>query len=555
MLRRRDLLIMASAIAVMAAIAALIIVTVLDAQQRGRRVVERQKVQQIEQLAGSMNARIQSAYDGLVSFANPRQGFTLRPGDPADAALIAPLQSSTSRTGIVLINADRQIVNGTSLLDPERIGTRLERGGLSEALSEGASAILPVAPGVTSANATLAFVSPIYGAQAEVRGAVVFESEVSADSDFNEEVAALGGQDSGEVFFLDAAGVVVASTATDTIGKPIDDMSLVDRQEGLRRADGTVSVVSDVDAARWRAVFRQSASAFDGGLTQRLQTAVLLIVIAGIIVGVITVLALANRLRAAREEQRRLSEINAAREEFISIVSHELRTPVAGVLGFLQTTLDHWDQLDDTERRETIDRATVNARRLQALTRDVLDVTSIEQGQIRYAFGPVDLREEVEAATLSMRDLQPERNIVLTAVDGPVWVHADGDRLLQVLGNLFDNAVTSSPPGSDITVTLSSRDGEAVVSVVDRGSGLAEGEEDTVFQKFVRGRASGIRGTGLGLYLSREMITAHGGRIWAETSTTGGATFSFALPLMVQEGGENAARDADARSGVADSTP
>ena len=197
-------------------------------------------------------------------------------------------------------------------------------------------------------------------------------------------------------------------------------------------------------------------------------------------------------------------------------MSHELRTPVAGVIGFLQTTLDHWDALSEAERRDTVARAAVNARRLQTLTRDVLDVSGAEQGTIRYAFGPVDLREEVAAAVTVLRDAQPEREVTIEGTASDVWVNADGDRIMQVMLNLLNNAVASSPVGTPVNVTLDRRDEEVVVSVIDRGAGLSEDDREAVFEKFVRGRTTGVRGTGLGLYLCREIITAHNGRIWAE---------------------------------------
>src|SRR3546814_6837004 len=97
---------------------------------------------------------------------------------------------------------------------------------------------------------------------------------------------------------------------------------------------------------------------------------------------VLTFLALARRLQAAREEQERLQRLSETQEEFNSIVSHELRTPVAGVLGFLQTTMDHWSSMTDTERFNAVRRSASNARRLQGLTRDVLDSQAVESGRM-----------------------------------------------------------------------------------------------------------------------------------------------------------------------------
>ena len=152
-----------------------------------------------------------------------------------------------------------------------------------------------------------------------------------------------------------------------------------------------------------------------------------------------------RRLREAREQERRLRELTRSQAEFISVVSHELRTPVAGVLGFLQTTVDHWDTLSDDDRLDTVRRAVTNARRLQAMTRDVLDTESIESGRIGYSFQRVDLGTELQTAVEASRDADPSRLITLEPPSVPITIDADPDRLQQVLSNLLENARKNSP--------------------------------------------------------------------------------------------------------------
>ena len=263
---------------------------------------------------------------------------------------------------------------------------------------------------------------------------------------------------------------------------------------------------------------------------QGVKSALVLIVLAGTLGAGVGVVLLARRLRAAREEQRRLQEVSAVREEFISIVSHELRTPVAGLLGFLQTTLDHWDVMAEEERRRAIGRSLSSARRLHALTRDVLDTGSMESGALTYSFSPTDLREEVKSAVLATQDILPDRLIRLTLPDEPAWVSCDRERITQVLTNLLDNAVKSAP-GSPLAVTVEVHAGAAVVQVADQGPGMSEAELARVFDKFVRGRTSTPAGTGLGLYICRQIVNAHGGHIEARSEEGRGATVSFSLPL------------------------
>jgi len=242
------------------------------------------------------------------------------------------------------------------------------------------------------------------------------------------------------------------------------------------------------------------------------------------------VFALLRRLAAAREEQRRLAEIAEAREEFTSIVSHELRTPVAGLLGFLQTTIDHWEVMPDEERRRAVSRAFTNARALQALTSDVLDSASIEAQTLSYRFEPIDVRALVDDAVAALEDASPDRPVHVDGPAGPVWVRGDAIRLSQVLANLLDNAAKSSPAGSALDVTIDRRDREVALAVRDRGPGIAADERERVFEKFTRGRAGVGRGTGLGLYITRHIVEAHGGRIWVEPDDQPGATIRFTLP-------------------------
>jgi signal transduction histidine kinase len=185
----------------------------------------------------------------------------------------------------------------------------------------------------------------------------------------------------------------------------------------------------------------------------------------------------------------------------------------------------------EDERRRAIGRSLSSARRLHALTRDVLDTGSMEAGGLSYSFLTTDLRDEVRSAVVATHDLLPDRAIRLSVPDEPAWVSCDRERITQVLTNLLDNAVKSAP-GSDLEITVSISGGSAVVSVADEGPGMNETELARVFDKFVRGRTSTPAGTGLGLYISKQIINAHGGEIEAHSEEGRGATVSFSLPLV-----------------------
>ena len=532
-MRSRERWIPAITIAVMAILMGLVVRTVYDAQERARDALEDNQRTAITQFAASMDSRIESALGsigGLVSAA-----FTLEVNNPGDLAQLQQVQQliPDARTGIVLVNKDQVVTNGTLLRDPSVIGQRYDRPGLAALLGPGGKpALLPASDGLTTTLPTIAIAFPIPDRTGAPRGVYIFESDVSSESDFSKEITALSGA-GGEYSFVDreGKGVVIVSSNPDRLGKRLPKPAYGEGRPGLRRSDGLVVATADVKSAGWRLVFTQDADEFEAGLGRRVAQAATMIGLASVVFGGLLIVVLARRLRAEREERRRAEEMTAAREEFISIVSHELRTPVAGVLGFLQSALDHWDQLDDASRRHAAERACANAQRLQSLTRDVLDTSVVEAGGLSYNWDVIDLRREVESAVTAARDQRPDRTIVLRVDDSPTWVKADPDRIHQVLTNLLDNAATNAPADTEIEVEVRAGLTDVEVSVIDHGPGLSEADLERVFEKFVRGRSS-VRGTGLGLYLAREIMTAHHGRIGVTSTGGSGAKFTFAMPLV-----------------------
>ncbi len=248
-------------------------------------------------------------------------------------------------------------------------------------------------------------------------------------------------------------------------------------------------------------------------------------------VGLLLTIVLARRLRQSREQEARLRELNRSQEEFTSVVSHELRTPVSGVLGFLQTSLDHWDVMSDEDRHSAVRRAFANARRLQAMTRDVLDTESIESGRFGYVRHPMDLADEVRTAVDGFSG-GPAGNVVVTVPDTPVMMDGDPDRIQQVLANLIDNARKNAPSELAIEVSLEQTGGVARLIVEDHGPGIDPDQLERVFDKFVRGRTGAVSGTGLGLYISRKIVDAHQGRIWVESRPGESTKFIVELPCQ-----------------------
>jgi signal transduction histidine kinase len=204
---------------------------------------------------------------------------------------------------------------------------------------------------------------------------------------------------------------------------------------------------------------------------------------------------------------------------------------VAGLLGFLQTTIDHWEAMSEPERRRAVQRAFTNARSLQLLTSDVLDSASIEAQTLSYRFETLDIAACIDEAIDTLHDTSPDRTVNVTKPPERVMVRADALRIRQVLANLLDNAAKSSAPDSAIDIELTTNGAVAAISVQDRGPGIAPEERDRIFDKFTRGRAGVGRGTGLGLYISRHIVEAHGGEIDAESvGGDPGARIRFTLP-------------------------
>jgi signal transduction histidine kinase len=263
--------------------------------------------------------------------------------------------------------------------------------------------------------------------------------------------------------------------------------------------------------------------------------------------------ATVNRAIERRELRRRLlelEEVDRLKTQFLSMASHELRTPLTAVSGFIQVArrrvtraAEHDDPSIDwkqeaTRAAETLELAQRQARRLGRLVDELLDVSRLQLGRVELQPSDIELvgilREVLERMrlTTTMHTIELE-----TRVESAV-IHADRDRIDQVFENLIGNAVKYSPSGGKVRVALVTKNGEAEVAIRDEGIGIASDELERVFNLFYRSpdpRAGHVGGLGLGLYISREIVTRHGGTLWAESDTKSGSTFHVSLPLVVAE--------------------
>ena len=505
------------------------------ANDRGTQALERAKVAQVQATANSFNARYTAQLSAVAGLgASP---WELVPGSKADQRVLNTFAvDKEAKSGFFLLAADDTITSGI-LLRPGMLGTRYSPEGWASAkssLATAAALALPVAgSGMTTELPNYAFVIAIRDGGGAARGALVFEQALTGSSPFSQEISQLRDPraSTSAWYFLDSLGSIVATSGQVGLGTRIAEPGYLTAKAGLTRIDQKIVVIADVPALGWRVVFEQDRSQFVSALSGPLQRVGLILVLLLLAVGLTLTVVVVRRLRESREQERRLRELARSQAEFISIVSHELRTPVAGVLGFLQTTVDHWPTLTDEDRLSTLKRAVVNARRLQAMTRDVLDTEVIEAGRLGYAFQPLDLQAELRTAVDGCDDAH---RVVLDGTDQAVTVNADPDRLQQVLSNLLDNARRHCPPTEPIEIHTEVIDGPQAmvrVAVIDRGPGVDESSTERIFDKFVRADDNAVRGTGLGLYIARRIIEAHHGRIWCDSRPGDRTAFTFELPI------------------------
>jgi signal transduction histidine kinase len=218
-----------------------------------------------------------------------------------------------------------------------------------------------------------------------------------------------------------------------------------------------------------------------------------------------------------------LKDHDRMQHEFINVAAHELRTPTQAIIGYSDLFY-----LKPESREEAIKAIARNAERLESLTRDILDVTRIEGHRLDLNKERFDISEVIASAIDDTKRKLDDSNIKLEYTPSKIVVEADRMRISQVISNLLSNAVKFTKQGT-VYISADNKDGQAVISVKDTGSGIDPEIMPRLFTKFT---SKSQTGTGLGLFISKSVIEAHGGTIWAENNKDRrGATVSFRLPL------------------------
>ncbi len=221
------------------------------------------------------------------------------------------------------------------------------------------------------------------------------------------------------------------------------------------------------------------------------------------------------------------------RSTFISVISHELQTPIAIIKGYASTLARTDAMLDPEALRSRLLAVEEETDRLNKLVGNLLYASRIQAGGLQMEIAPLDLARLVQGVVRRLRAKSPDCSVTLDIPLQLPTVIADRDRIEEVLQNLLDNAIKYSPQHPTVTVTCRATGDEVVVSVSDAGIGISLRDQEQIFHRFQRignHLTSTSPGAGLGLYICRAIVEAHGGQIWVESTLHEGSTFSFSLP-------------------------
>ena len=247
------------------------------------------------------------------------------------------------------------------------------------------------------------------------------------------------------------------------------------------------------------------------------------------------------RLEAQRDrllaEERRAAEF---REAFIDVISHELRTPITTILGATEILSRPDRVLDPAVRMAMLSDARAESERLYRLVEDLLVLSRVERGRLVVDAEPLETRRLLERVVSQVRAELPSVEIALALPPSLPVVSGEATYVEQILRNLLENAAKYSPAGTLVRVSAAHVDDEVVVEVLDSGPGIPEASIDHIFDLFYRdpGMARAVAGSGIGLFICRNLTDAMGGRMTATEGPDGGAKFTFSLPVLSGDAGD-----------------
>ncbi len=260
-------------------------------------------------------------------------------------------------------------------------------------------------------------------------------------------------------------------------------------------------------------------------------------------------LAIERVYLARQADQAQLLQATERLERsLLNSISHDLRTPLSSIIGALSSLRDEKNSLNTEARRELIDLAWEEAGRMNRFVSNLLDMTRLEAGALKIKKEPYDVQDLLGSCLGSLEPRLKGKKVKIDIPSDLPLVPMDSVLMAQVMGNVLDNALKYSPPSGVIEVAARIRENRLEIEVADQGPGIPEEYLTQVFNKFSRiTRADGTSGIGLGLTISKGIVEAHEGKIWAESRPGGGSKIVFTLPLTIS-GTESKSQTGDART-------
>lgn len=251
-----------------------------------------------------------------------------------------------------------------------------------------------------------------------------------------------------------------------------------------------------------------------------------------------------------QQQNIQLKKLDELKTAFLNITSHELRTPMSAIKGYVQMLLKQTLGAINEEQKNSLDVILRNTNRLDGLIRDILDVSRLESGTMKFISGKTEIKTLVGQTAETMQPFADRKEITISAdiEEGVPNLIVDGERIKQVMMNLVSNAIKFSPDGSIVNVKARKEKNDVLFEVQDFGRGIPKDKQDRVFETFYQvdsGMDRKFGGAGIGLAISRGIIISHGGKIWVESKEGKGSTFRFTLPVKPVKGVEERFKEVD----------
>src|SRR5215467_4072549 len=320
---------------------------------------------------------------------------------------------------------------------------------------------------------------------------------------------------------------ILKQTVEEKLGRPISNASIEVRY--TEQTSGTMATILVVDrkVSLVMEIRDDSKTTFD--------EAIGLSTYSNSKAGVLSYVGIFERLWKQSELYQKLKESERLKDDFVNIAAHELRTPIQPILGLTQIVRS---RIKDSREQQLLDTVLRNAKRLQRLTQDILDVSRIESKSLDLKKELFNLNEMIlnvigDYDRVIKEDQDTNLKLEFTSSKEHIFIEADKSRINQVISNLLSNAIKFTKEGT-ITATVVPNNNEIVVSVNDPGAGVDSEVLPKLFTRFVTTSTKSKTGTGLGLFISKNIIEAHGGKIWGKNNYPEGkgATFGFSLPVQ-----------------------